>query len=220
MNKAGLNIKRSGIVALIFLVFFGTALFAANTHGDLTAEQPAIHKQAAGESHEPGMFDVDLTILVSQTINFFVLLFVLQRFLFIPISKVIDERQQNLGHIKLLAEKEHTKALEFKTEYEQHLAKIDEEIYAIKQKAVLEADQKSDEIIKEAHKKAEEIIEKGEMEVFMERQTAWARIREEVVQLTLMAAEKVVEESLNDDLHRKLISNTIERLENNLPDHQ
>jgi F0F1-type ATP synthase membrane subunit b/b' len=58
------------------------------------------------------------------------------------------------------------------------------------------------------------------MEIFMERQTAWARIREEVVQLTLMAAEKVVEESLDTEMHHRLIQNTIERLEQNLPDQQ
>jgi F0F1-type ATP synthase membrane subunit b/b' len=45
------------------------------------------------------------------------------------------------------------------------------------------------------------------------------QLREEVVKLTLTAAERVVEESLNDEIHRKLIKNTIERLEADLPYH-
>jgi F0F1-type ATP synthase membrane subunit b/b' len=39
------------------------------------------------------------------------------------------------------------------------------------------------------------------------------------VHLTLIAAEKVVEESLDDEIHRKLIERTIERLEEDLPYH-
>ena len=58
------------------------------------------------------------------------------------------------------------------------------------------------------------------MEVFMERQTAWAQIREEVIQLTINATEKVVQESLDDELHRKIIALSIERLAQDLPDYK
>lgn len=180
------------------------------------------HIVPATDDHaeEPGLFDFDLTILVSQTLNFFVLLFILKRFLFVPLGEVVEERRRHLGRIKLSAEEEHRIALSLKELYEGHLANIDAEIYEIKQKAVHEANLEKEDIIEEARKKAEEIVEHGEMEIFMERQTAWARIREEVVQLTLMAAEKVVEESLDSEMHRRLIENTIDRLEHNLPDHQ
>lgn len=200
------------LVLLVLCLCCIAAVSAAETH----AEVPAAHENA---HHPPGLFDIDAGILISQTINFFVLLFILKKFLFVPMGKVINDRREHLGRIKLATEQEHQKALEFKEEYEQHLANIEVEIYQIKQKAILEANQKTEEIIEEARKKAEEIIEHGELELFMERQTAWARIREEVVQLTLLAAEKVVEESIDDDMHRRLINTTIERLENNLPDH-
>ncbi|PKL43585.1 MAG: ATP synthase F0 subunit B [Candidatus Riflebacteria bacterium HGW-Riflebacteria-2] len=175
---------------------------------------------AVGHSEPPGLFDFDLSILISQTINFFVLLFILKKFLFVPLGEVVEERRRQLGRIKIAAEEEHRTALSLKEVYEGHLANIDKEIYEIKQQAILDANKEKDEIIEEARKKADEIIEQGEMEIFMERQTAWARIREEVVQLTLMAAEKVVEESLDNEMHHRLIQNTIERLEHNLPDHQ
>ena len=54
----------------------------------------------------------------------------------------------------------------------------------------------------------------------MERQTAWAQIREEVIQLTINATEKVVQESLDDELHRKIIALSIERLAQELPDYK
>ena len=166
------------------------------------------------------MFDFDLTILVSQTLNFLLLLYILQRFLFVPIGNIIEERRRNLGRIQNEIEAERQKAGVLKLEYEKQIDNVQQELYQIRQKAILLANERVEEIIQEARKKAEQIIEHGEMEIFMERQSAWARIREDVVQLTLMAAEKVVEESLDDEHHRRMIARTIERLENDLPDHE
>ena len=213
-----LNLSKLLLPLLILILLHTTPVLAAET--STAAEHSLTVPVDTHVEHAPSLFDFDGKILVSQTINFFVLLFLLKRFLFVPLGEVIEERRRHLGRIKMAAEEEHRTALTLKQVYEGHLARIEEEIYEIKQRAIISANRQTEEIVAEAHKKAEEIIEQGEMEVFMERQTAWARIREEVVQLTLMAAEKVVEESLDDALHHKLIQNTIERLEHNLPDHQ
>ncbi|HNX75582.1 MAG TPA: F0F1 ATP synthase subunit B [Candidatus Rifleibacterium sp.] len=181
-----------------------------------TAPGPAQH----GEDHGPGLFDFNVTILISQTINFFVMLFLLKRFLFVPISKIIEERRTNLNRIKDQAQAEQYKAIEYKQQYEKHLENLEAELYQRRQQAILDTEGKVAEIIQDARKRAETIIEHGEMELFMERQSAWARIREEVVQLTLKAAEKVVEESLDDNIHRRLIESTIEKLSNDLPDYK
>lgn len=203
-------------ILIIFLLHVSLASAASKAE---VAEHNNISVPTVSQTeHAPGMFDFDLGILASQIINFFVLLFLLKKFLFVPISEVIEERRRHIGRIKLAAEEEHQKALDLKKTYESHLARIEDEIYVIKQRAILDTNKLTEEIVTEAHKRADEIIEQGEMEVFMERQTAWAHIREEVVQLTLMAAEKVVEESLDDDLHHQLIYKTIERLEQDLPD--
>ncbi|PKL44835.1 MAG: ATP synthase F0 subunit B [Candidatus Riflebacteria bacterium HGW-Riflebacteria-1] len=213
-----LNRKLLLIPLLVLLVLHCTMGIAAEgaTSGRTDTHGEAVPVTSHAES--PGLFDFDLSILISQTINFFILLFILKKFLFVPLGEVVEERRRHLGRIKMAAEEEHRIALSLKEVYEGHLARIEDEIYEIKQQAILEANHEKEEIIEEARKKSEEIIEQGEMEIFMERQTAWARIREEVVQLTLMAAEKVVEESLDDEMHHKLIQNTIERLEQDLPD--
>lgn len=221
MTKAAFRSKMAvTLMSLFFCLLCGAALFAAATATGLPAETPLSQEASHGAADHPSLFDFDVGILVSQTINFFVLLYLLNRFLFKPVSKIVDERRDHISSLKLAAEDEHKKALELKIVYENHLAGIEDEIYEIKQKAILEAQQKMEEIVAEARERADEIIEKGELELFMERQTAWARIREEVVQLTLMAAEKVVEQSLDDPMHRELIQATLQRLESDLPDYK
>lgn len=197
----------------LFLVWGGVSVFAAET------TLPETGHESVAEDHGPSLFEFSWPVLISQTINFFVLLYILNRFLFIPFGQILAKRREAIGKIKIATEEELKTAMELKVVYEKHLAHIDEEAYAIKQKAIHDANLKTTEIVLEAREKAERIVEEGEMELFNERQAAWMQLREEVVLMTLTAAEKVVEQSLNDEIHRKLIKNTIERLEADLPYH-
>ena len=46
------------------------------------------------------MFEFKIWVLISQTINFFVLFWILKKFLFIPIGKVIDARREEIAKMK------------------------------------------------------------------------------------------------------------------------
>jgi F-type H+-transporting ATPase subunit b len=197
-------------------VFF---LLALLTLGEQETLQAAANLAPEGAEHVESVFSFSWSVLISQTINFFVLLYILNRFLFVPIGKILEKRREEIGRTRLISEKEHQAAMELKAVYEKHLANIEQEAYEIKQQVIHEANLKTAEILLEAKGKAERIVEEGEMELFSERQAAWIQLREEVVHLTLTAAERVVEESLDDNVHRKLINRTIERLETDLPYH-
>lgn len=169
-------------------------------------------------AEEPGLFDIDPWIFISQTLNFFVLLYVLNRFLFKPMGVIITKRQEEIRNVKTNIQQELEAAEILKKQYEEDLEKIEETAYNIRQRAILEANKKSETIIEEARAKANKIIEEGEMDVFMERQTAWAQIREDVIELTMLSTERIVEESLDEELHRRIIANSIKRFANDLPD--
>jgi len=220
--KTGIKTYCKYFLLVLLIVFCfsspGTAV-SAPSENILPHQTETSTLMAESEPHEPSMFEFSWPVLISQTINFFVLLYILNRFLFTPVGKILEERRESIGRIKLSAEEEHDTALALKEVYEKHLANIEHEAYKIKQQAIKDANLKTTEIILEAHEKAERIVEEGEMELFSERQAAWMQLREEVVHLTLTAAERVVEESLDDEIHRKLIEKTIERLEEDLPYH-
>lgn len=213
------------LLLLISLLFVSSSFSPLQAETVINAEQKeAVHDTSsvkeASSDHGPSLFEFSWPVLISQTINFLVLLFLLNRFLFVPIRHILVERRESIGKIKISAEEEHRTAIALKELYEKHLANIEQEAYEIKQEAIHDANLKTTEIILEAKEKAERIVEAGEMELFNERQAAWMQLREEVVHLTLTAAERVVEQSLDDETHRKLITGTIERLEADLPYHQ
>jgi F-type H+-transporting ATPase subunit b len=203
--------RKSFILILISTVcLFGLFVLPVTASSEITEQ---------GTEHMDSMFSFSWTVLISQAINFFVLLYILKRFLFVPIGKILEKRREEIGRTRIITEKEHKTAMELKDIYEKHIANIEQEAYEIKQRVIHEANLKTAEIILEARQKAEQIVEEGEMELFNERQAAWIQLREEVAHITLSAAERVVEESLNDEIHRRLIDRTIKKLESDLPYH-
>ncbi len=181
---------------------------------DGAVESPAHGKEAPqGEGHEPGMFDFDGGILFSQTLNFFLLLYLLNRFLYGPVREVLEARRSEVIRNVEGAEQEKIRSREIREEYERKLAGVEAEAYAIKQKAVSDAQKQAETTILEAKGKAAALAEKCRKEIRIERQMAWAQLRKEVVDLTLLACQKTVETSLDTKLQRELISRTVEKLE-------
>ncbi|HEY9069132.1 MAG TPA: F0F1 ATP synthase subunit B [Candidatus Ozemobacteraceae bacterium] len=178
----------------------------------LTAETPA-EQTHSGSHEEASLFTFDPAILVSQIVNFFILLFVLRRFLFIPVQGILEERRKRIRESMDAAEGKNREAAEIKARYEKKLADVDQEAYQIRQKAISEAQAARDEIVAEAKRKAEELFMKTQKDISIERQKSWIQLREDVVKLTMTAAERVVEASLDDEKHHALIRRTIEQLE-------
>jgi F-type H+-transporting ATPase subunit b len=62
----------------------------------------------------------------------------------------------------------------------------------------------------EARREAEALIQRARGEIEMERSEAISRLRQEFVDLAVMAAERVIRETLDKERHRRLIEETLE----------
>jgi F-type H+-transporting ATPase subunit b len=62
----------------------------------------------------------------------------------------------------------------------------------------------------EAKQEAETLIDRARSEIQHERDEAIQGVRKEFVDLTIMAAEKVIERSLDKEAHRELIEKVLE----------
>ncbi|MBI3039569.1 F0F1 ATP synthase subunit B [bacterium] len=166
-----------------------------------------------GEHHEAGLLDINWGILISQTLNFFVLLFILKKFLYGPINEVLIDRKKRISDNIQSADTKLAEANDLKSQYEQKLGTITDQAYQIKQQAIGEAQLAKEEILGSAKNQAASLLEKANKEILRERQKAWVELREEVVRLSLLAAEKVIEKSLDEKTHHDLIKNMIIQLE-------
>jgi F-type H+-transporting ATPase subunit b len=156
-----------------------------------------------------GDLNFDKIAFVFNIVGFLLLLFVANKLMFIPIGKVLDERQNDVKttYDKIEAEQREMNAL--RSEYEQRLAQIEAEAREKIQSAIKEAQAARDQIIGEANTRARDLVSRAEREAEYEREQAIQAMREQVVDLALNAATKVIGDSLDNTRQRKLISEFI-----------
>ncbi len=153
--------------------------------------------------------NIDLAALLVNIVGFLVLLWAMNFFLFKPIGQAMAERQQTIKatYDQLEADRQQMEAL--RADYEQRLASIEAEAREKIQGAIRDAQTARDQIIQEANTRGREMITRAEAEVAREREQALITLRQQVVDLALGAATKVIGDSLDEPRQRRLIDDFI-----------
>jgi F-type H+-transporting ATPase subunit b len=153
--------------------------------------------------------NINLNAVIINVLGFGILMVLLTNFLFKPVNKMLDERQQDIRVAYDKIEAEQREMQELKGEYEQRLAAIEAEARERIQNAIKEAQGMRDQIVAEANARSRDIVTRAEQEVEREKQQAMVAIREQVVDLALGATSKIIGDGLDDARQRKLITDFI-----------
>ena len=153
---------------------------------------------------------IDISVLLSQLVSFLVLFGLLYLVAYKPLMKMLDERSRRVKesmeqaeYIKEqadLAEKETAKRIEDASKQGQKL--IDKAMQAGEEMKLKAKD--------EAKKEAGMLISRARVEIERERDDAIGELRKEFADLTIIAAEKVIDHSLDKKIHRQLINKVLE----------
>jgi F-type H+-transporting ATPase subunit b len=98
---------------------------------------------------------------------------------------------------------------QLRTDYERRLAGIEAEARQKIQTAIKEAQSVRDEIIADSRGRAEGILQRGQEELLREREKTLVALRQEVADLVIGASSRLIERSLDDAAHRKLVDDFI-----------
>lgn len=137
-------------------------------------------------------FGIKPVLLAAQVVNFLILLFILKKFLYKPILKVLEERKHRIeDSLKNAAEIERRLA-----ETEQQAEKILNKALAEGQKILDQSNQAAAQIIDGANKTAEQILQKatedGKKLIELEKEMLMRQVRENVGSLISLVLEKVI----------------------------
>ena len=159
------------------------------------------------------LIDVVPGLMVWTIVTFFITFLVLRRFAFAPIQKLIDERRDRIREALDEADKARQEARELRelTQKEREEAKVDRE-------RILDDSRRQGQAqLEQARAQADEDLkrrlEENRREIEAENRRLAEQIRRDVVELTLLAAEKVTGKSLDADDQRRLIDETIEEVD-------
>ena len=152
---------------------------------------------------------ISIPVLLAQIVNFTILFVLLYLVAFKPILRMFDERS---GKIKdSMEQTEHIKeqAVHAEEEAKKQIAAASKEGQEVIARAVRSGEEVRQKAQQEARKDAESLIAKARAEIQRERDDAIGELRTEFAELTILAAEKVIEQSLDRQAHRQLIAQTL-----------
>jgi len=156
---------------------------------------------------------VNLPGLLFQAINFLLLLFILQKFLYKPILNAIKSRQEKIQKGLEEAERASKRLAEAEAEAERILAEAKAKAQEIISQATQEGNRIREEIIVQAKAEASRILERARMEAERERELAMAELRRQAIDLAVLTARKIVGQALDERAQHRIINDFLSSLE-------
>lgn len=157
-------------------------------------------------------FGLQPILLLAQIVNFLVLLFILKKFLYKPILKVLDERKAKIENSIHDAEEIEKRLVAIESEREDKINKAVNEARGI----VNEARKNAETIIADAHHKAEKDIQdltkKAKDSLALERDKLHQEIKKELANMIVLGLEKVAGKVLTSSDQKDLVKETIQHL--------
>lgn len=145
-------------------------------------------------------------------LNFLALFFVLKKFLFKPVLKMIQDRQQEIDDMYLDAGNAKSEAQALEAEYKEKLAVASQTGERIVKEAVARGQSREEEIVRKANEEASAILDKAAADIAMEKKKAVNDAKDEISELAVAIAEKVVGRELNQADQAKLVDSFINEL--------
>lgn len=153
---------------------------------------------------------INLSTLLAQIVNFIILFALLYFLAYKPILKMLDNRST-----KIKESMEQTEQI--KNQAERAEEKVSRQIDVARQQGqeiLAQASKTGDELRLKAQQDARQdteiLINRARKEIRLERDEAIDNLRHEFADLTIKAAEKVIEHSLDKQAHRELIDKVLE----------
>jgi F-type H+-transporting ATPase subunit b len=146
---------------------------------------------------------------VFSILNIIVLFILLKLILFKPISKMMSDRTEKIKKNITDAENNKVETEKIKTEHQQQLEKLKDETNTIINNAHQKAQAEAEEIIKKAKHEAELLLAKSREQGEAEVQKALENVKDQVANLALLAASKVIQKNMDNEANRKLVEEFI-----------
>ena len=160
-----------------------------------------------------GLIKVVPGLMIWTLIAFAITFFVLRRYAFGPIQKVIDERRERIRQSIEEADRARDEARNLLEEHRKLIGKAKSDAEEILAEARRIADAQRDRVREETEADRQRRLEETKRQIDAETQRALEQIRAEVAELALVATSKVTGKILDRDDHRKLIEDAIGELD-------
>ena len=159
------------------------------------------------------MLELNLYLVIGQVLTFLAGLLILWRIAYRPVMRIFKQRADKIGADLEAAEKARRDMEKTKADYDAQMARLAEQAQAMLNQAVKEAQAVRDEIVNGARAQGRTILARTTEQIEFEKQKAVKELRRQVLEISLLVAERTIGESVNADLQRRLVDQIFAQLE-------
>ena len=155
---------------------------------------------------------VNPVTLIAQICNLFLQMLLVKVFFLDKIKAVIDARREAADKEITDAKTAKEEAMVIKATYEQNMLESKAEAEKILQSAQQTAEKRGEQIISDAQKTAVAMKQRAEVEIAQEKRRALNETKDEISEIAMAIAGKVVGRELNASDHAQMVDSFIDKL--------
>ena len=161
------------------------------------------------------LFNLDAQLLFDTAllaIAVFFLVLAMSYLLFNPARKMLKDRQERISNDIDSAKEDKESAEALKAEYEAKLKEVDKEAEGILAEARQKAMKNQAKMIDEAKEEASRIVKRAQEEAELEKKHAMDDMKQEMITVAAMMAQKVVAASIDTNIQSTLVDETLKEM--------
>lgn len=172
--------------------------------------------EEAGGAHAGGgiieQLGIQYPLILAQGAGFLLLLYILGRFLYRPVLGMLETREEEIRARYADADQARAQAAEIRRDYETRMSQADAEARDRIHDGIREGQAMRAELVAQAQQERERIIQQGYREISEEREKMVYLVRENVANMAVDAAGRIISRSMDDSTHRALVQEFLAEL--------
>jgi F-type H+-transporting ATPase subunit b len=158
------------------------------------------------------VISVNIWQILASLANLLILTWILKRFLFKPVKKILDARRAAIDADYAQAAAAKAEAEEDRLNYEAAMAAAQQTSDQIISEATRTAEHRGSEIVAEAREKATDIRRQAEADALLERKKAEDDMKREIADVSARLTGKLLQREINEEDHRALIDSFLQEI--------
>ena len=161
------------------------------------------------------MLDPNPGLLVWTIVTFVLLVLILRKFAWKPLLEALKKREEHVRSSIERAEQAKQEAERILEENRKQLASAEAEAHRILNEGRALGDKLKNEMVEQANQQSRRMVEQAKQEIERDKEAALSQLRSEVANLAIKAAEKILDETLDENRQRKLVDAYLKQLPKN-----
>ena len=161
------------------------------------------------------MLEPNPGLIIWTVVTFVLLAFILRKFAWKPLLDSLHKREEHVRQSIERAEQARQDAERILEENRKQLANAEAEAHRIMNESRALSEKLKNELLEQANRESRRMVEHAKQEIDRDKEAALVQLRTEVASLAIKAAEKILDETLDENKHRKLVDAYLKGLPRN-----